>query len=61
MATRASRIDYEQAKGIAEKVSRATCACDLNTPPCRCAGAFCVDWSWLDECDAYNDGRGGPA
>lgn len=45
MATHAARIGYEQAKGIAEKVSRATCACDLNTPPCQCAGAFFVDGS----------------
>ena len=49
MATRATRIVYEQAKGIAEKVSRAKCAPDRNASvPTR--GGVCrkLEWRWMN-------------
>ena len=40
MTTRTTRIGYEQAKGIVDKVSRATCACELNASVPKHGGVF---------------------
>lgn len=49
MATRATRIVYEQAKGIAEKVSRGKCARDQNASVPTRGGVFRkLEWRWMN-------------